>query len=234
MSSAMSHDLARRGSCRREIALPCQAVRERDFKLIADRTLDLSLDGLLLPLRARVLTGESLIVSFPIPGMWIDVEATVARIVHGRRPGDDGLAAGILFHALAPSARAALAGFLHGKREPLPRRRPVACVRRGAGLPQLAEAGVDGLGVLRAVVGAWVDLSSAVFRGRPPEGHEDLSSAVLRGRRPEGHEDLSSAVLRGRPPEGHEDLSSAVFRGRRPEGHEDLNDELPDEAGWDV
>ncbi|MBX3262182.1 MAG: PilZ domain-containing protein [Labilithrix sp.] len=178
------HD-ARRGASRREVVLPCQAVREHDFRLIADRTLDISVEGLLLPLRTRVLTGESLIVSFAIPGMWIDAEATVARVVHGRRPGDDGLAVGVLFDRIAPSARAALAGFLHGRRTPLPRRGPLARIRRGEDAPRLADEatmqnvllpkiedvtdvtdealdvtddGVDGLGVLRAVVGAWQSL----------------------------------------------------------------------------
>ena len=177
---------SRRGALRREVVLPCQAVREHDFKLIADRTLDISVDGLLLPLRTSVLTGETLIVSFAIPGMWIDAEGVVARVVHGRRPGDDGLAVGVLFDRIAPSARAALAGFLHGRRMPLPRRGPLARVRRGAEAPQLAdelamqsvlmptldlfanvddveddnggESVVDGLGVLRAVVGAWQSL----------------------------------------------------------------------------
>ncbi len=176
---------SRRETSRREVVLPCQAVREHDFKLIADRTLDISTEGMLLPLRTRVLTGETLIVSFAIPGMWIDVEATVARVVHGRRPGDDGLAVGVLFHRIAPSARAALAAFLHGRRSPLPRRGPLARLRRGEAAPRLADEavmhdmlfsappevdvsedaidveedrGVDGLGVLRAVVGAWQDL----------------------------------------------------------------------------
>ncbi|MBX3213781.1 MAG: PilZ domain-containing protein [Labilithrix sp.] len=182
-SSWSVHD-SRRGASRREVVLPCQAVREHDFKLIADRTLDVSIDGLLLPLRTRVLTGESLIVSFAIPGLWIDAEATVARVVHGRRPGDDGLAVGVIFDHIAPSARAALAAFLHGRRAPLPRRGPLARVRRGEEAPRLADEtamqnvllpriddvidvtheaveapdDVDGLGVLRAVVGAWQSL----------------------------------------------------------------------------
>lgn len=178
------HHESRRASSRREVVLPCQAVREHDFKLIADRTLDISNDGLLLPLRTRVLTGESLIVSFQIPGMWIDVEGTIARVIHGRRPGDDGLAAGVIFDRISPAARAALAGFLHGRKVPLPRRGPLARLRRGEALPQLADhavmqgmlfatpavdvtddaiaieddGDVDGLGVLRAVVGAWQQL----------------------------------------------------------------------------
>jgi hypothetical protein len=182
---------SRRSASRREVVLPCQAVRERDFVLIADRTLDISVDGLLLPLRRRVLTGESLIVSFTIPGMWIDAEATVARVIHGRRPGDGGLAVGVVFDHIAASARAALAAFLHGRREPLPRRGPLARLRRGEGVPQLADAAlmqqallpqnefvdpadvvleddgdeVDGLGVLRAVVGAWQSLESQFAAG---------------------------------------------------------------------
>lgn len=179
---------SRRGAARREVVLPCQAVREHDFKLIADRTLDISVDGMLLPLRTRVLTGETLILSFAIPGMWVDAEGVVARVVHGRRPGDDGLAVGVLFDRIAPSARAALAAFLHGRRMPLPRRGPLARLRRGGESPMLADElamqsvlmphieeladlgdvedvsdeakadAVDGLGVLRAVVGAWQSL----------------------------------------------------------------------------
>jgi hypothetical protein len=126
------------------VVVPCQAVRERDFKLIADRTLDISVDGLLLPLQEdeQVLTGETLIISFPIPGMWVDAEASVTRIVHGRRPGDDGAACGVLFDVISPSARAALAGFLHGKPPPLPRRGPLARLRRGGEVPRLADQGV--------------------------------------------------------------------------------------------
>jgi hypothetical protein len=131
---------SRRIATRREVLLPCQAVRESDFTLIADRTLDVSVDGLLLPVAEHILTGETLIVSFPIPGLWIDTECTVTRMVHGRRPGDDGrLAIGVLFDVISPSARAALAGFLHGKPPPLPRRGPLARLRRGEGGPQLAD-----------------------------------------------------------------------------------------------
>lgn len=175
---------SRRIATRRGVTLPCQAVRERDFKLIADRTLDISVDGLLVPVQEHILTGETLIVAFPIPGMWIDAECSVTRVVHGRRPGDDGLACGILFDKISPSARAALAGFLHGKPPPLPRRGPLARLRRGEDLPRLADheimeslvsappafastedveeveeipdgANVDPVGILRELASAW-------------------------------------------------------------------------------
>ena len=179
---------SRRISTRRGVTLPCQAVRERDFKLIADRTLDISVDGLLIPLQhdEQVMTGETLIISFPIPGMWVDAEASVTRVVHGRRPGDEGPACGVLFDVISPSARAALAGFLHGKPPPLPRRGPLARLRRGEEVPRLAdqtimeqlvnapvpfasaddieevderEDAVDALGILRELAAAWKRLA---------------------------------------------------------------------------
>jgi hypothetical protein len=65
-------------------------VRERDFQLVADRIVNLSATGLMVSPADPALTGERLIVSFQIPhsGQWVDAEATVARVVHGRRPGE--------------------------------------------------------------------------------------------------------------------------------------------------
>ena len=175
-SSPWALRTSRRASSRREVTLPCQAVREHDFSLIGERSCDLSIEGMLLPLRRPALTGDSLIVSFQIPGLWLDCEATVARIVHGRRPGDDGPAVGLRFDRMAPAARAALAGYLHGRRSPLPRRGPLARLRRGQIPPQLADETsmaspladladiedddtIDGLGIFRAVIGAWKELA---------------------------------------------------------------------------
>jgi hypothetical protein len=85
-SSAKAHHRSTRHSVR----LACQVVRERDFQLIADRIVNLSETGLLVSPADPALTGERLIVSFQIPhsGHWVDAEATVARVVHGRRPGE--------------------------------------------------------------------------------------------------------------------------------------------------
>ncbi len=81
---------ARRRSSRYNVKLPCQVVRERDFRLIADSIVNLSQTGLLVSPADPALTGERLIVSFQIPhsGHWVDAEAVVARVVHGRRPGE--------------------------------------------------------------------------------------------------------------------------------------------------
>jgi hypothetical protein len=88
---------------RHTVKIPCSIVRERDFRLVADRVLNLSADGMLAGPADPVLTGEKLIVSFKSPrwGIWIDTEATVARVVHGRRFGEHRRALGIQFDDLA-------------------------------------------------------------------------------------------------------------------------------------
>ena len=79
-----------RGSSRHTVKIACQVVRERDFSLIADRVVDLSATGALVGPADPALTGERILVSFRIPRstIWIDAEATVTRVVHGRRPGE--------------------------------------------------------------------------------------------------------------------------------------------------
>jgi len=79
-----------RRATRHAVKLECQVVRERDFRLVADRIVNLSETGLMVSPADPALTGERLIVSFRIPhsGYWVDAEATVARVVHGRRPGE--------------------------------------------------------------------------------------------------------------------------------------------------
>lgn len=75
---------------RRLLQHRCQVVRERDFRLIADRVVDLSATGALVMPADPVLTGERVILSFQLPSSlyWIDTEAVVTRVLHGRRPGE--------------------------------------------------------------------------------------------------------------------------------------------------
>lgn len=96
--------MSERRGARHLAKVECQVVRERDFKLIARRTLDVSAHGLLVAMDVEVLTGESVIVSFRAPRTerWIDAEAIVARVVHGRRPGDSIRALGLSFQRLEP------------------------------------------------------------------------------------------------------------------------------------
>jgi hypothetical protein len=87
---------------RHTLNIACQVVRERDFRLVADRVVDLSLNGMLVAPADPVLTGEKLIVSFasPFSGRWIDAQATVTRVLHGRRPGEFRRALGLEFEVL--------------------------------------------------------------------------------------------------------------------------------------
>lgn len=115
-----------RRAFRREVILSCQVVRERDFRLVADLALDLSTDGMLVSTTERVLTGEEVLVSFrpPRSSRWLDVSATVARVVHDRRPGDRGRCLGLAFHDLDPASQRLLFRHLRGLPAPEPARMP--------------------------------------------------------------------------------------------------------------
>jgi hypothetical protein len=119
---------------RRSMVVPCQAVRERDFRLVGRQVIDLSEDGVLVRLdqggttTPRVLTGESMILTFvaPFSRVFVDAEAFVARVIHGRRPGDRGREIGLIFEHIEPSARARLTRELAWLRPTTARRREPA------------------------------------------------------------------------------------------------------------
>lgn len=117
-----------RRALRRAVPVECQVVRERDFRMIATRGVDLSPDGMLVVAQAPVLTGEPVIVSFRLPRSgawgWFDAEGTVARVVHGRRPGDKGRRFGLAFDGLDESVRIFMENALRGTPPPVPARAP--------------------------------------------------------------------------------------------------------------
>jgi hypothetical protein len=89
------------------LTAPCQVVRERDFRLIADRVVDLSVSGVLVGPADPVLTGERLLVSFQLPHSlyWLDAEMIVTRVVHGRRPGEHTRALALTFDGISGLSR---------------------------------------------------------------------------------------------------------------------------------
>jgi len=115
---------SQRRSIRRSVRLECEVVREHDWKRVASRIVDLSPDGMLVLADARVLTGEEVIVSFRMPKttVWFDSIATVARVIHGRRPGDFGPCLGIQFDDAEEVSRTVLGWDLRSLPPPLPRR----------------------------------------------------------------------------------------------------------------
>jgi PilZ domain-containing protein len=123
MLATLVHAQQRR-ALRRGLRLDCQVVRERDFTLIGSLGLDLSPLGMLVLAREPALTGEPLVVAFRLPGTrwWFDAEATVTRVVHGRRPGDYGRCFGVEFEPLDPSVQYFLHTMLQGVPPPVPAR----------------------------------------------------------------------------------------------------------------
>jgi hypothetical protein len=113
-----------RREVRRALSLECQVVREKDFRLVSNETLDLSPAGMLVPTEVDLEPGEGVLVSFRATdlGLWFDTEATVARIIHGRRPGDKGRGVGLRFSTLSNVKRLILRGHLRRIPPPLPRR----------------------------------------------------------------------------------------------------------------
>jgi hypothetical protein len=81
----------------------CEVVRARDYSPVGTQVVDLSTRGMLLRTDAPVMTGEGLLVLFRGPsGDWYDLDATVARVLHGRRRRDATRAIGIAFDGLDP------------------------------------------------------------------------------------------------------------------------------------
>ena len=115
-----------RRAFRRFVRLDCQVVREHDFRLVGDLALDLSTRGMLVRANRRVLTGEEVVVTLKPPrcNRWFDAQATVARVIHGRRPGDYGLCLGLEFHDVEPEAEALLFEHLRGMAAPEAMRPP--------------------------------------------------------------------------------------------------------------
>jgi c-di-GMP-binding flagellar brake protein YcgR len=125
MSGTLVHVQQRR-VLRRSVRVDCQVVRERDFKLVGSRSIDLSPMGMLVMLQEPVLTGEPLLVAFRLPRSdhWFDSEAVVSRVLHGRRPGDLCRSFAVEFETLEPGAQEYLGRTLRGTPPPLPMREP--------------------------------------------------------------------------------------------------------------
>lgn len=113
-----------RREVRRAISLPCQIVRERDFRLVAETALDVSPDGMLIATEIDLEPGENVFVSFRATelGIWFDSEAKVARVIRGRRPTDKGRGIGLHFSTMSRVKRLILRNHLKRVPPPVPRR----------------------------------------------------------------------------------------------------------------
>ncbi len=108
----------RRREIRRAARLACRVSLRSDGRALGDCAVDVSPRGLLVLSDERVDPTERLLVSFQTTDLpiWFDTEATVARVVEGRRTGDRGRALGLRFESLSAVSRLILRGNL--KRHP--------------------------------------------------------------------------------------------------------------------
>lgn len=113
-----------RREIRRAFPLTCQVVRERDFRLVAESALDVSPDGMFVASELDLEPGENVHVSFRAThlGIWFDTDATVARIVRGRRQSDRERGFGLRFTTMPSVKRLILRGHLRRVPPPVPRR----------------------------------------------------------------------------------------------------------------
>jgi hypothetical protein len=147
-ASMRSIVLANRRKARRyAVRIPCQVVRERDFRLISDAVLDLSMSGMVVTAAHWVfgqslLTGDRLIVSFQLPRslFWVDVEATVTRVARGRRRGEHAPALALAFDPMPLFVQQQMRGALRRSPPPPPQPRPGR--RRGRLTPDTPKSPV--------------------------------------------------------------------------------------------
>lgn len=94
-------------SPRFSMRMPCQVVRERDFKLVATSVMNVSETGLFVDADAPVRFGDKIIVTFYSPAVktWIDAEGTVTRITHGPKWMARSQAFGVSFDKIDPASR---------------------------------------------------------------------------------------------------------------------------------
>ena len=124
--------LANRRNARRfSVRIPCQVVRERDFRLISDAILDISVSGMVVTAAhwvfgQSILTGERLIVSFQLPrtAFWVDAEATVTRVARGRRRSENAPALAVAFDPMPLFVQQRMLGALRRSPPPPPQPRP--------------------------------------------------------------------------------------------------------------
>lgn len=100
-----------RSASRRTVRLACEVVRTRDYSMVGKRMIDLSTEGLQVIADGHVTIGESVEVFFRVPysGIYVLAEGSVARVIRGKRAGDEGPAYGIKLAPLHEDAHRALA-----------------------------------------------------------------------------------------------------------------------------
>lgn len=110
---------------RRAVEAPCVAVDRIAFKLVGQRVIDVSEEGMRVRADRPVPRGRSLRVTFQAPtGQWMTVDAVVKRVEQGRRGGERGYCLGLEYTRI--DGREELRKKLIGIPPPIPSRTPRA------------------------------------------------------------------------------------------------------------
>jgi hypothetical protein len=124
MTPTLFHS-SQRSSMRRAVKTPCWAVSLNRGRLLGERLLDLSPEGMFLECRSEVGAGDGVFIVFKAPGsggLWLRADAEVARVIQGRRDGDRAYGAGLKITRLKNGSYFELGQRLRGLPPPLPGR----------------------------------------------------------------------------------------------------------------
>lgn len=124
---------------RRAVEAPCIAVDRAGFKLVSQRVIDVSEEGMRLRADKAIPRGRTLRVTFRAPsGQWMTVDAVVKRVEHGRRDGERGVCLGLEYTRI--DEREALRKKLMGIPPPVPSRLLRVKAQKALNTPQPARA----------------------------------------------------------------------------------------------
>jgi hypothetical protein len=89
----------KRHTARHNVHLPCRLISLSDFRILGERTLDVSTRGAQVSCEQHVRVGTDVLLSFALPhsDRWIDAEAVVTRVMHARRLFDGIRSVGLSF-----------------------------------------------------------------------------------------------------------------------------------------
>lgn len=131
-----------RRSDRRSVEVVCHVVRVPGLEVLSERVIELSTHGMLVLSDVPCAIGDTVLVTFDVPGTEgersITTSARVARIVEGRRFDDPGRAVGIAFEGLDSASERILRGALEGL--------PEAAAKRPSRVDYAATATLIALG----------------------------------------------------------------------------------------
>jgi PilZ domain len=117
--------VAKRRAIRHAVDLSCSVVRERGSALVGLRAIDLSPEGMRIELKeVDVEIGDRFFVCFRTTpfGIWFYTDAYATRVLHGRRPREEGRSLGLRFGSLSAVSRMCIRGALRRVPPHLPQR----------------------------------------------------------------------------------------------------------------